>query len=176
MWYGVVWYGCMITGVDVCMEHGERCWLWWKRAANMASCRPTKTSDSSNTVHTWPVSSHGFLFFLFFSFVAFSLSFSLSTFSFFLFSLFILNTLLTNPTMDRNNLWSIGTWTWTQTMDAVVWVWARTKTLSFLGIPSDDLPATHRNKNIVTKWRRSKEQRNKLASKHKVYAALKLKS
>ena len=89
---------------------------------------------------------------------------------------FILNTLLTNPTMDRNNLWSIGTWTWTQTMDAVVWVWARTKTLSFLGIPSDDLPATHRNKNIVTKWRRSKEQRNKLASKHKVYAALKLKS
>jgi hypothetical protein len=114
--------------------------------------------------------------FLFFSFVAFSLSFSLSTFSFFLFSLFILNTLLTNPTMDRNNLWSIGTWTWTQTVDAVVWVWARTKTLSILGIPSDDLPATHRNKNIVTKWRRSKEQRNKLASKHKVYAALKLKS
>ena len=112
--------------------------------------------------------------------VFFSFSFSRSlhslslSFYFFVLSFlsFILNTLLTNPTMDRNNLWSIGTWTWTwtQTMDAVVWVWARTKTLSFLGIPSDDLPATHRNKNIVTKWRRSKEQRNKLASKHKVYA------
>ena len=42
-----------------------------------------KTSDSSNTVHTWPVSSHGFLFFLFFSFVAFSLSLFLLFRSFF---------------------------------------------------------------------------------------------